>query len=128
MTYKVGDRVEIVKPDYSFDRVGYTGTVEEYEADFKLVAVRLDPQEGMPSHATCMAWNYYTNEIRPLKETEQVTEQEIKGKAVYAVQLANGLIHTTTDDRDLARYVKSELGGLAKGVKIIRYAPVKEIR
>lgn len=68
--------------------------------------------------------------VRPViqKEVAHMDKQLIKGKAIYAVVLSNGSIYDTTEDRDLARMLKAEQGGLAKGVKIIRYAPVKEIR
>ena len=53
--------------------------------------------------------------------------KEVKGPKIYAVVNADGILEIE-QDRDDARVIKAELGGLKAGVKIVQYAPVKEIR
>ena len=61
------------------------------------------------------------------KPAVKVLKERPQGKMVYAVVNADGILELEQDRED-ARVLKAELGGLKAGVKIVQYAPIKEIR
>lgn len=67
-----------------------------------------------------------TNHYKVVAEATQ-PEVALPTKAVYVV-MKNGEIHYMNEDRDIAREVKSCLGGKAKGAVIFAYTASKEIR
>lgn len=129
MSLKKGDKVEVLntreeasaKADgvwHSFP-VGAIATVigevhEDGSADFKC--------EGVTYTQFLRRDNF-----RVITEGKPAVVKQATGKLIYAVVNQDGIIEIE-QDRDDARVLKAELGGLKSGVKIVQYAPVKEIR
>lgn len=74
-------------------------------------------------------WYLDEDDIEPIAQVVavKVLKERPAGKLLYAVVNKDG-IQEIEQDRDDARFLKAELGGLKAGVTIVQYAPVKEIR
>lgn len=64
--------------------------------------------------------------FQPLQEKPAAAPQAT-GKLIYAVTNKDGILELL-EDRASARAIKACYGGLAAGVTIVQYAPLKEIR
>jgi hypothetical protein len=134
MSLKVGDKVEVLntgneageQPDgcwHSFP-VGAIATVvgeidEDGSADFEC--------EGKPYTQYLRQDNFRVLGAAPKTTVKILKERPAGGKLLYAVVNGDGILEVE-QDRDDARFLKAELGGLKNGVSIVQYAPVKEIR
>lgn len=109
--------------DHDFDSGELvTSTGVSYGYHSKGSWTQFEDEEGrtqylLPQHYTIVA-----------APSPTVVAEELPSKSVYAVVKKSGFISYTGDDREVAREVKSALGGKKMGVRIFQYTAVKEIR
>lgn len=73
--------------------------------------------------------NIHAEDFEEIKEEGGVEKEVAKRpKLMYTVQYEDGRIICSTRDRTFAREVKADFGGKAKGIVIMQYVEVKEIR
>ena len=140
MSFKIGDKVVFNTP--------YRSVVElnDYSAEFALrfgydaegmhdFVFRGKP--GLVTHVDTDGSFYvgeYCYDVDELKlADDHAPAAEVKSpvariKPIYVVEDSDGDELIRTRDREYAREIKSYYGGKAKGVRIIQYAAVKEIR
>lgn len=113
--FKIGEVVTVINGEQGAYRCrGETGKIW-WTTDHEMEAV--EPMTVVPVRAV---------KFEPLQEKPAPAPQAT-GKMIYAVVNKDGILEIE-QDRDDARVIKAELGGLKAGVTIVQYAPVKEIR
>lgn len=141
MTIKVGDKVVFINP-YGYAEGEFTEDAAEEEMAFSyngdMHGFVFQKKEGVvgrydesDNSYRVDGWWYGADELKladaPAPAAE-VKSPVARIKPIYVVEDGDGDELIRTRSREFAREIKSYYGGKAKGVRIIQYAAVKEIR
>ena len=133
MSFKIGDKVVFNTPsgyEENFSEedaedvleFSYTGDMHGFVFQKKEGVVgRYDESDNS---YRVDGWWYGADELKLVEVKSPVA----RIKPIYVVEDSDGDELIRTRDREYAREIKSYYGGKAKGVRIIQYAAVKEIR
>lgn len=130
---KVGDAVR-VKPSVQRPKYAWGPHVSHLSvgvvADVREDYLKVD----FPSHK---GWNADAQDLEVLVTSSPKVSGEVVRKPprkspekvlAYGIIDKDGSLYTSVDDRDLARYIKAELGGKQNGITIVTLKADKEIR